>query len=319
MWLQVILSLGMFTAVSNCKEPCYTQGLIPGCPYSDPVWYPDGSFVGFNHQVVKTIGISNPCNPFYNVTFYDDSNGFWMMKRDGTGMRRLINYPLNTPAWSPDGKWIAFNAGGQIFKMPFDGKNFDTLNIVPLTKASANCYYPTWSPKSDSIYFDSNEQNPTRPYQIHKMAADGTGDTVIGNKGPDSVYSRFPFCSSTNTIFHIRGDSLSTYIFSMNANGDQVLQRTTNVSPNIYITNPVSFSVYLFYQDIGIWRTNLDGSGLVKLCDFSSKGFSISKDGIIAYSNYSATETGVVDKTHGVIWIMNIDGSNQQPITFNNY
>ncbi len=317
--LKLSLSLIAFTYLStSCKETCYTQNLIPGCPYSDPVWHPSGTILGFNHQVVKSIAITNPCFPFYSVTFYDDSTGFWLVNKDGTNMRRVTNFSLNTPSWSPDGKWIAFANDGQISKMSFDGANFDTANIITITNAG-NHFFPSWSPQSDTLYFDSDELNPGKPYQIYKIAADGTGLTLIGNKGLDSVYSRYPFCTSAKKILHIRGDSLSTYVFSMESDGSQVTQLTQNISPNNYISSPASFGNYIFYQDAGIWRTNADGTGVVELCMSSTKVYSISKDGTIAYSDFSSMESSVVDKTHGVIWTMNIDGSNQQPLTFNNY
>jgi Tol biopolymer transport system component len=314
--LLVFLYFSFFT---GCKETCFTQGLIPGCPYTEPVWYPDGTVLGFNHQVVKSIEITNPCFPFHSVTFFDDSNGFWLVNKDGTNMRRVTTFQLNTASWSPDGKWIAFSKNGQICKMAFDGTTFDTLHIFTLTFNGANHFFPCWSPLGDSLYFDSDEQNPGKPFQIYKMASDGTGISVIGNRGTDSVYSRFPYCSPTREIIHIRGDSLSTYVFSMQTDGSQVRQLTYNTSPNKYINNPVYFNNYIFYQDAGIWRTNIDGSGIIKLCMSSTQGFSISKDGIIAYSDFGSLESSVVDKTHGVIWTMNIDGTNQQPLTFNIY
>jgi hypothetical protein len=321
-FIRLFLLQALFVhSIPGCKQPCYTQNQIPGCPYSEPVWYPDGSFLGFNHQVVKSVSITNPCYPFHSVTFYDDSNGFWLINRDGTHMRRVTTFQMNEPAWSPDGHWIAFGLGTteQIFKMYFDGTNFDTSHIVALTNNSGSNFHPSWSPQSDTIYYESNQFHPGSTFQVYKMASDGTGQILIGNKGPDSAVSGSPFCTSDKTIIHTRVDHQSGYIFSMNTNGYQVSQLTQAIGSDQIITYPTYYNNNLYYQNFGIWNTHMDGSGLIKLCMSSTKGFSISKDGIIAYSDFGSMESSVVDKTHGVIWTMNIDGTNQQPLTFNNY
>lgn len=319
---QSIFPLFVFASLFiSCKrnENCLSLNLVPTSPYSNPVWNPDGTVLGFNHQVLKSVSVINPCHPYYSCSFYSDSNGFWLINKDGTGMHRVTSFQLDAPVWSPDGKWIAFCNGGQISKMQFDGANFDTSHILTLTSKGTNHFFPSWSPQGDTIYFDSDEANPGKPFQIYKMASDGTGLTRIGDKGIDSVYSRYPFCTAGKNILHIRGDSLSTHVFSMDTNGDQVLQLTNNISPNIYINNPASFNNKIFYQDKGIWTSNMDGSTLTRLCINSTLGFSIAKDGVIAYVNFSNTDTAMVDKTHGVIWLMNADGSNPEPFMYNIY
>jgi hypothetical protein len=105
----------------------------------------------------------------------------------------------------------------------------------------------------------------------------------------------------------------------MDLNGDSVKQLTTYNGIYELIFYPTYYNKTLYYQNSGIWRVNMDGTGLVKLCASSTIGFSISKDGIIAYPDFSSDESSIVDKTHGVIWTMNADGSNQKPLTFNNY
>lgn len=320
---KLLLPLFVFTYLSTgCKDnSCLRQNLISKCPYTDPVWFPNGMFLGFNHQVVKSVHVVNPCYPFYAVTFYDDSSGFWLIDKDRSHMRRVTTFSLNEPAWSPDGNWIAFGLSftEQIFKMHFDGVNFDTANIIALTNNGGSNFHPSWGPQSDTIYYTSNQIHPGLTYQIYKMAADGTGQTLIGNKGLDSLVSDNPFCTSDKTIIHIRVDRESAYIFSMDTNGDQVTQLTQGVSLGQGMNCANYFNNNLYWQGSGVWTTHMDGTGLTQLCMNSTKGFSISKDGIIAYSDFSDMESSVIDKTHGVIWTMNIDGSNQQPLTFNNY
>ena len=58
----------------------------------------------------------------------------------------------------------------------------------------------------------------------------------------------------------------------------------------------------------------MDGSDLQELAPLSSQGFSIANDGTIAYVNH---DYDTLDNTHGVVWLMNADGSNKHQLTYN--
>ena len=69
-----------------------------GSVEATPAWSPDGSMIVFSQEVDCDYGCS-----------YD----LFVMNADGTGTRRLetgwVSYQTNAdPAWSPDGRWIAF-------------------------------------------------------------------------------------------------------------------------------------------------------------------------------------------------------------------
>ena len=53
--------------------------------------------------------------------------------------------PLD-PAWSPDGRWIAFSMRGDIWKVPAEGGE-----AVALTRGPAWHFEPVWSPDGSRI------------------------------------------------------------------------------------------------------------------------------------------------------------------------
>lgn len=138
---------------NNCPE----WSASPSSPYFDPIWHPSGDIIGFNHMPLKeidyTYGYDCPWQADYKHDI--DSMGFWLINADGTNQRRVLPYYLQTPAWSPDGNWIAFVQGAQIFKMPFDGEKFDTANIVQLTFEGRN-FHPSWSPNNAEIVYSES-------------------------------------------------------------------------------------------------------------------------------------------------------------------
>jgi TolB protein len=86
----------------------------------------------------------------------DTNSEVFVANLDGTGMKNLTNNPTfeGWPAWSPDGKRIAFagNRNGiyQLFVMNADGSD---VRLVANTEGRATA--PKWSPNGKSIYFSN--------------------------------------------------------------------------------------------------------------------------------------------------------------------
>lgn len=112
----------------------------------------------------------------------------WLMASDGTGERQLTDPPTadRLPAFSPDGRWIAFvrpnrNRDERIYKMRSDGSG-----VRRLTHGKRPGGPPSFSPDGKSIVFD----HPTKKggWAIDAMRSNGTHVHRI-RRGEDAAYS----------------------------------------------------------------------------------------------------------------------------------
>ena len=105
----------------------------------------------------------------------------YVMNADGSGTRRLThNARYNAePAWSPDGRKIAFrstrNGNRDIYVMNADGSGKRNLTRNPAQDGS-----PSWSPDGRRIAFISDRDGRL---EAHVMNADGSGQRSLTLQG----------------------------------------------------------------------------------------------------------------------------------------
>jgi Tol biopolymer transport system component len=195
-----------------------------------PTWSPDGTRIAF---VSKRVGKGN----------------IYVMSADGSGLTNLTISPSpralvecehtlwkhcdqisRSPAWSPDGRHIAFSAGdegdeGEIYVMNADGSG-----LTPLTNTSAHHNdTPAWSPDGQRIAFSSGAEGKE---DIYVMNADGSDLTNLTNTtaqeasptwSPDGT--RIAFVSNRDGNFDI---------YMMNADGSGLTQLTNSPARDLF-------------------------------------------------------------------------------------
>lgn len=159
-------------------------------------------------------------------------NGAWdifVMDVDGTNLKNLTDEIVDEatslpstqtdPAWSPDGKWLAFTSDGDIFAMMMDGSQ-----LVQLTDHSGWDYTPSWSPDGTQIAFGS--QRGADP-DIYTVTLDGLAlQRLTGSPQADWAPIWSPDGSK---IYYLSDHDEGSDIYVMNVDGSDQTNLTRNV------------------------------------------------------------------------------------------
>jgi Tol biopolymer transport system component len=156
------------------------------------------------------------------VSHRDGKNEIYVMDEDGTNQRRLTfseeGKESRDPAWSPDGKQIAFtyrstsdaNYASQIYVMDANGNN-----PHPVNKNLSNAYEPARSPDGQHIAFIAISLpnfNPTP----HEMSPEGKNVVQLYESGQDNGGLNYS-PDGRKLLFHSYGGHPSLYMIEFRA------------------------------------------------------------------------------------------------------
>lgn len=191
----------------------------------------------FGDEAAKDTPAWSPDSRFIAYTLLDfnaphGSSELYIMDADGTNQKRIFKLPNEhasaaDPAWSPDGKQIAFALSdgndGSIWVTDVNGTDVDGTKAHRLSAQSQKAYVgnPVWSPDGKKIAFHSKRNGN---FDIHVVNVDGTNEKPLTQNARED---RCPTWSpdGKQLMFTSKRNGNSD-IYLMNADGSNQTQIT---------------------------------------------------------------------------------------------
>ncbi len=187
---------------------------------------------------------------------YEFQNGINLINADGTGVVRLVSNGY-TPRWSPSGKKILF-ARNIVLTPKIHVMNADGTSITQLTTGTDSDTTPNWSPDGSQIAF-------TRSSAVWLMNADGTGAKKLFDAGSFNAYPSWQ--PDGKKMTYLSGPDI--YSINPDGTGSANITNTFNVldgypsytsdSKTLYCATNTAFLVSSIFQmtSAGANQTNI--------------------------------------------------------------
>jgi Tol biopolymer transport system component len=176
---------------------------------------------------------------------------------DGRGLRALVHVWASGPAWSPDGKWLVYEAGGDIWRL-----EVATGAIERVTSDGPGNWQPSWSPDGKLIAY-ARFEGCWRCTDVWVINADGTGKRKLASQG------RRPVFSPDGTRVAISGGA----VLAVDLKGEAAVPGSGS-----YVTwSPRG--TYVAYTIDGLWIENLETGVLRRVSRYLGQKPSWSPDG----------------------------------------
>jgi Tol biopolymer transport system component len=260
------------------------------------------------------------------------SNGPWntngeifVMNADGSGQRNLSRHPAHDfyPAWSPDGRKIAF-LSRRDGRLEIYVVNADGTGLRRLTNSPRGEYGPTWSPDGRKIAF---LRLLRQRGELYVMNADGSGERrLVPRNGTRPIWSFSGAAWSPDgrmlAFSTKRNGSFDVYVINADGTGERNL---THNPANDYFHTWLPGRRIVFSSDRDgtgakavdnrLYLMNADGSGLRNLSREWGPGHWGSPTPVVAWSPSGGQVIFASSpNNNGSLYVMNADGSGRRKL-----
>jgi tetratricopeptide (TPR) repeat protein len=270
----------------------------------------------------RAVAASAAAAATWRIAFVSDREGpdpighlgkhvLYVMSPDGTTQRRVNGTEgiEGKPAWSPDGKRIAFARfrGAEIDIFVVDAEGGEPTRVTNMTEAGLGARAPAWSPDGRRIAFESY----VRP-EIYVIDVDGTGLTNLTNHPERDLMPAWS--PDGKKIAFVSNRDGNQEIYVMNADGSEQRRLTANDAQDLAPSwSPDGKKIAFVSERDGdreIYVMEADGSNATRLTTDPSVDFgpSWSPDGrqIVFHRRVLG---------HAQVFVMNADGGDATRLT----
>lgn len=259
------------------------------------------------------------------VSGRDGNREIYVMREDGSDQTRLTfdSASDREPAWSPDGRTIAFvswrgNTTSNIWVMNADG-----TGLTQLTYYERQDAWPSWSPDGQRIAFARStwDSEGSHRWQIWVMNADGSGEqqltsgplaALMPDWSPDGRRIVFKTTGTTRDIWAVDADGGSLVNITQTPLEPELGPRWSPDGSQIVFYVPVPDDIY----DYNVCLMDADGGDRRQLTNSSAQeaGPSWSPDGtrILFHSNQAAGNNQSIEYD---LYTMTLAGTDLRRIT----
>ncbi len=232
----------------------------------------DAIQVTAKNQHVHYLAISPDYEWFAFISAGKAFSDLSIIRKDGKELRQLTADSLEEagPSWSPDSKRIAYHAA-----VPNRNNDIYTVSIVggtvsPIINHPANDSYPSWSPKGDTIIFQSDRSGNEDIWMVSLH-----NNTVRQLTNHEAYDGNASFSSDGDSIAFVsnRSGAFEIYITSISTGS---IRKLTNIKANeiLYpIWSPDNQTIYIEYNPEGgdryrqIWQVAVKDGITRKIID----------------------------------------------------